>query len=256
MNRQPLTGEDPSANTPASELVTDTAPHPSARRCPQCATLPMCVMSGLSDTVRNRLSPHVSERAFRKGEVLVREGRISQHVSVIKLGTVAVYRQGQSSQPQPVSMLGRGQLMGGYAVYGHAEPVGAVALSSGRICHVEVGDLYRLDILDRQFHTSMQQQIVRWHGYLADWARVMHIKNIQQRVLAALQLFTSEQRVRVIRLPGQSELATLLSTTRESVARSLQQLQSSGHILRHDRWHCEVVTSEATARGKLARQAG
>ena len=66
-----------------------------------------------------------------------------------------------------------------------------------------------------------------------------------------LQLYAREQRSQAIRLPSHVALAALLSTTRETIARSLRQLEAAGHILRHDRWHCEVVrprgTGEATA---------
>lgn len=226
---------------PTLETGSGPAPPRTGVRCPQCATLPVCFMGCLTEASRNRLAPCVAECAFRKGELLQPEGRVAQQVSVVKLGTVAVCRQGRSGQPQPLAMLGRGQTLGGYAIYGHAEQISAVALSAGRICRVEVADFYRLGLVDRQFHACMQQHIVRSHGHLADWARVMHIKNIRQRVLATLQLYAREQRVRVIRLPDQKALATLLSTTRETVARSLQQLETAGHIVRHDRWHCEVV---------------
>lgn len=237
---------------PALETDSDPTPFRAGIRCPQCATLPICFIGSLTEASHNRLAPCVAEHAFRKGQLLQPEGCVAQQLSVVKLGTVALRRQGKSGQPQPLAMLGRGQALGGYAIYGHAEPISAVALSAGRICRVEVADLYRLGLVDRRFHASMQQHIVRSHGHLADWARVMHIKNIRQRVLATLQLYAREQRVSVIRLPGHVALSTLLSTTRETVARSLQQLEASGHIVRHDRWHCEVIPPPPGGRKKPA----
>jgi CRP-like cAMP-binding protein len=69
----------------------------------------------------------------------------------------------------------------------------------------------------------------------------MRMKGLPQKLLATLHLYAREQRARVVRLPSHVALASLLSTTRETIARSLGQLESSGHILRHDRWHCEVI---------------
>ncbi len=217
-------------------------------RCPQCATLPICFMGCLPEASRNQLAPCVAESTFAKGDLLLPEGQVARQLSIVKIGAVMVCRQGENGQPQPVALLGRGKALGGYAIYGHAEQTSAVALSAGRVCRLDVSDVYRLGLADRQFHACVQRCIVCSHGQLADWSRVMRIKGIQQRVLATLQLYAREQRVRVIRLPSHVALASLLSTTRESVARSLRQLETAGHILRHDRWHCEVVALDEGAK--------
>ncbi len=229
---------------PCSDTGPGSIPCRARTRCRQCATLPVCFIGCLPEASRNRLAPCIAESAFKKGELLLPEGQVAQQLSVVKLGAVMACRRGENGQPQPVALLGRGKALGEYAIYGHAEQTSAVALSAGRICRMEVSDFYRLGLVDRQFHTCVQECIVRSHGQLADWSRVMRIKGIPQQMLAVLRLYAREQRVRVIRLPSHVVLASLLSTTRETVARSLRQLEKAGHIVRHDRWHCEVVAPD------------
>lgn len=198
-------------------------------------------MGCLPDASRERLSSCIEESAFTKGDALQFEGIVAQRISIIKIGAVMATRQGEDGQPHPVALLGRGKTLGGYAIYGHQEQIGAQALSTGRVCSVDVPDFYRVGVVNRQFHACIQTHIVEAHGQLADWSRVMRIKGLQQKLLATLQLYAREQRTQAVRLPSHVALAALLSTTRETIARSLRQLEAAGHILRHDRWHCEVV---------------
>lgn len=198
-------------------------------------------MGCLPDASRERLSSCIEESAFAKGDALQLEGIVAQRISIIKIGAVMATRQGEDGQPHPVALLGRGKTLGGYAIYGHQEQIGAQALSTGRVCSVDVPDFYRVGVVNRQFHACIQTHIVEAHGQLADWSRVMRIKGLQQKLLATLQLYAREQRTQAVRLPSHVALAALLSTTRETIARSLRQLEAAGHILRHDRWHCEVV---------------
>jgi len=210
-------------------------------RCSHCATLSVCLIGCLPDTSRELLASCIDESAFGKGDALQIEGVVAQRISIIKVGAVMATRQGEDGQAHPVALLGRGKTLGHYAVYGHQEQIGAQALTTGRVCSVDVPDFYRLGVVDRQFHTCIQTHLVDSHGQLADWSRVMRIKGLQQKLLATLLLYAREQRSQTIRLPSHVALAALLSTTRETIARSLRQLEAAGRILRHDRWHCEVV---------------
>jgi CRP/FNR family cyclic AMP-dependent transcriptional regulator len=206
----------------------------------------MCLMGCLPEASRVLLAPCISESNFSKGDLLMPEAQVAQQISIVKIGAVMGSRQGSDGQAHPVALFGRGKTLGEYAIYGHSEQISAIALSAGRICRLDVPDFYRLGLVDRKFHACVQSRIVRSHGELADWSRVMRIKGLQQKLLAALHLHASEQRSRVIRLPSHVALASLLSTTRESITRSLSQLEATGHILRHDRWRCEIVEPEVT----------
>ena len=139
----------------------------------------MCLMGCLPEASRNLLVPCVAESSFGKGDLLLPEGQVAQHISIIKIGAVMASRQGDDGHAHPVALLGRGKTLGEYAIYGHSEQISAVALSAGRVCRLEVPELYRLGVVDRKFHTCVQVRIVRSLGQLADWSRVMRIKGLR-----------------------------------------------------------------------------
>jgi CRP-like cAMP-binding protein len=237
-------------NPPSNDTFLQNGPPKvgnTRARCPECATLPMCLMGCLPQASRELLAPCVVEWHFGKGDVLMPEGQVAQQMSIIKIGAVMGSRQGEDGHTHPVALFGRGKTLGEYAIYGHREQISAVALSPGRVCRLDVSDFYRLGVVDRKFHACVQTRIVRSLGQLADWSRVMRIKGLQLKLLAALRLYATEQRSRVMRLPSHVALASLLSTTRETIARSLRQLEAAGNILRHDRWHCEIVDADGHA---------
>jgi cobalamin biosynthesis protein CobD/CbiB len=80
-------------------------------------------------------------------------------------------------------------------------------------------------------------------GRLADWSQVVQLRGLQRQLVVAL-LLSQEQGNAVIRLPSQVVLAALLSTTRESIARTLNQLAKLGLLRRIDRRHCEVMVQD------------
>ena len=53
---------------------------------------------------------------------------------------------------------------------------------------------------------------------------------------------TGDDLTRTVLLPSQVALAALLSTSRESVARTLARLELDGHVRRIDRWYAELGT--------------
>lgn len=229
-------------NTPSSP--PDGLPAATVRAqsaCAQCATRQVCLLGGLPAEKLLLLDDVIEERPFSKQALLEVEGRPAQRIAIVKLGTVMATRCGSHGQPQPVALFGRGRVLGQYGVYGHAEQLGATALSSGRLCTVQTADLYRMGLVDRLFHERLQTQIVRYYGRLADWSRVMRFKGIPRQLHACLVLFAQEQGHRTLRLPSHIALAALLSTTRETIARTLRQLEQDGLLTRTDRWHCEVA---------------
>lgn len=213
-------------------------------RCEVCATRSVCIMSSVSETTAQTLAGVVREHPFRKSDVVQVEGEVSDRIAIVKLGTVKATRRGVDSVERPVALFGRGQLIGAYGLLSQRNQVGAKALSAGRLCVIDIADLYRLGVIDRVFLGSVYTMISASFGHLADWSHVMRVKGIQQQLLGALQLMSNDQSNQLIRLPSHVALAALLSTTRESVARNLRLLEQQGLLARRDRWHCQLTAPQ------------
>lgn len=209
-----------------------------------CATRSTCLLNVVPLANAELLAPFIRERPFSKSDLLQQQGDVATHISIVKLGTVMGLRRGPDGTERPVALFGRGQLMGAYALLGQRNQLSGLALSSGRVCEISISDLYRQGVADRQFLESVYTMIIASVGHLADWAQVMRVKGVQQQLMLALRLLSKAQGSPLIRLPSHVALAALLSTTRETVARSLRQLANEGWLVRQDRWHCLLTLRE------------
>lgn len=210
-------------------------------RCHVCATRSVCIMGCVGETTVRALTGVIHEHPFRKSDVLQIEGEVSDHIAIVKLGTVEAIRQGVDGIERPVALFGRRQLIGAEGLLGERNQLSGKAVSAGRLCVVGIADLYRLGVIDRVFMSCVYSRISNSIGLLADWAHVVRRKGIQQQLLGALHLMSKDQGSQLIRLPSHVALAELLSTTRESVARNLRLLEQQGMLIRRDRWHCQLV---------------
>ena len=91
------------------------------------------------------------------------------------------------------------------------------------------------------FDEAMIAELDDAFARLADWSQVMRLRGLPRQLMATLMLLADEQGTRTVHLPSQVALAALLSTSRETVARTLRQLEDDGHLRRVDRWHGELT---------------
>jgi CRP/FNR family transcriptional regulator, cyclic AMP receptor protein len=235
---------------PSPKVNPEQQPSLAPRRdCQNCATRSVCVLSQSGAVTASLLAQAIQEKGFRKSEVIQIQGEASRTIAVVKLGTVLGTRQGSEGTEVPVALFGRGRVLGGYAMLGQCNPLGVQALSAGRLCSVEIAELYRMGATDRNFLDGVYANINECVGHLADWTAIMHVKGIHRQLLLALRLIAQEQGSRSIRLPSQVALAALLSTTRESIARALLLLEQKEEIIRVDRSHCEITALPTSALG-------
>ena len=219
-----------------------THPDPS-QRCQRCAASPICLVGQLPWPQQERLDPLIREMDFRKGDVLVAEGASPALVRTIKLGTVMLTRAGPDRVSRPVALVGRGHLLGMWGLLATTTHVGAQALSAGRVCEMPASALSDAVGKDRAMLSALHQQMALTFARLADWGQVMRLRGLPRQLVATLLLLAHEQGTRTVHLPSHVALAAVLSTTRESVARVLRQLEELGYLQRHDRWHGELTAT-------------
>lgn len=183
----------------------------------------------------------VVERPVRKGEMLLRQGQIAPSVSILKTGSAILLRSSDTGGAEhPVAVLGAGHAIGITSLLGCAAPVSCRALAAGRVCEVAAADAGQQGLLDAEFLTVLAQGSARTNASLAEWARIARMRGVGSQLAAALLQLAQVQRSSLVRLPSQSALAALLSTSRETIARTLRQLTQAQAVVRRDRWHCEI----------------
>lgn len=217
-----------------------TAPTP---RCQVCAARQNCLIGRLPRARQVRIDPWISEVEFHKGDTLQAEGAATEVVRTIKLGTVMLTREGPDSVARPVAIVGRGHLLGQWRLLDQPTQVGALALSTGRVCELPVASLGGPLLQDPVFLNALHSGMAHTFARLADWSQVVRLRGLPRQLVATLLLLSEAQGASAVRLPSHVALAAVLNTTRESVARTLRQLETDGHLRRIDRWHAELSRS-------------
>lgn len=217
-------------------------PYPDAiQRCQLCAARLTCLIGRLPRPHQERLDPLIRELGVRKGEVLQAEGVPPAVVRSVKLGTVMLTRTGPDGVAHPVALVGRGHLLGMWGLLNESTLVGAQVLTAGRICELPITALRQSLDKDPALLDALHHQMAHAFARLADWSQVMRLRGLPRQLMATLMLLADEQGTRTVHLPSQIALAALLSTSRETVARTLRQLEDHGHLRRVDRWHGELT---------------
>lgn len=227
----------PTSKAPRSKAPGNTP----SQRCQLCAARQVCLIGRLPRDRQERLDPLIREVEFRKGEPLQPQGAGLAVVRAIKLGTVMLTRRGPDEVNRPVALIGRGHLLGHWDLLGLRTAAGAQAISAGRVCEMPVGPLQAADLADPVFLDALHTNMAHTFARLADWGQVLRLRGLQRQLVSALLLLGEEQGSRTVRLPTHVALGALLGTSRESVARTLHQLEVDGHLLRIDRWHAELT---------------
>lgn len=213
---------------------------PVRKTCPDCACQQQCLLGRQDEAVRGAWAPFITERRFRKGEVLQRQGDAEAPLQLVKVGTLILQRQAEDGVDRPVGMAGCGQALGVPALLAHPAELGCVAVMPGRVCEVDAGAVARRGLLTAEFLTELAREQMQAHARLADWARIMHVRGVTGQLAGALLQLADIQRSTLVRLPSHTVLASLLATTRETIARALAVLAQQQGIVRHDRWHCAI----------------
>jgi len=202
-------------------------------------------------TTGERLAASTSERAVKKGEWLQTQGQVATKITIVKMGTVAGTRQVGARREESITVFAKGSVLGGGSLRGRPNTLGAQALTSCRICEISVADLYRIGAVNQSFLNCLNDSGAHTFSDLADWANIMHVKGVQLRLCLALHLLAQQSGNPNIRLPSHVVLASLLSVTRESVARNLRLLEQRGFLKRLDRWHCELLYPSGTVEAAI-----
>lgn len=209
-------------------------------RCLSCATRSRCVTRGLAEQSLSSLQPIIVERSVRRGEQIESQGAMADNISVIKVGMAVGSRHLGDTKKTPVCLLGPGRLLGFSALFGLHNALGTEATTPLRLCEIPISTLHQMGLIDHRFQQALYQAGGAYFENLADWAHVMRAGSIKRQLIRALLLIAREMGSAAFRMPSHIDLASLLSTRRETIARYLAQLEADGFLEKIDRWHCRI----------------
>ena len=216
--------------------------------CAHCACQHLCLLGQMEPEVRLRWQPLVVERAFRKGSGLLRQGEALAVFRVLKLGTAMLLRSSEFGVERPVGLCGHGQALGSTMLLGQPALLSCIAMSPVRVCEVPIAPLWAKGLINQDFLWKLAITYAQTNAHMADWGRVMRIPTVAGQVAATLLQLAALQHTTLVRLPGQSALAALLATSRESIARTLRQFELEACVVRHNQRDYEIHRAPLLAR--------
>lgn len=235
-----------SHESPAPDSVPDEAGVPVD--CARCACGKLCLVGKMDPAVRTRWQMLVTERSFAKGTPLLRQGETLTVFRIVKVGTIMLLRSSEYGAERPIGLCGHGQTLGSTMLLGQPAVVSCVAMSQVRICEVPITPLLDAGLVDHHFLWTLAVAYAQTNAHMADWARVVRTPSVAGQMAGTLLQLAALQQTTLVRLPSQTALAALLATSRETIARTLRQLELENCLVRHDRWHCEIRREPLLAR--------
>ena len=216
--------------------------------CVCCGTRSCCPLGKLSTTARTAIQPLIRKTRFQRDDVLLDEGMLSPTMKVIQLGWVFELRMGREGRSRPMGVAGRGDPLGLTGFFDQSNIVSAVAVTSGRLCEIDISDLRRESLSFPEMCRLLHSEAVRLVNKMASWSEAMRVRGAVNQLAYALLLLSEARDSAVIELPTHTALAELLGSTRETVVRSLSVLAKEGSICRQEHRNCLIVKDTLLAR--------
>lgn len=216
--------------------------------CAQCSTRGRCLFARLPKEGHEDFWRHVRERTVAQGHWLERQGTTAPTLAVVKVGILQGVRQGPGGERKPIFLMGKGRLVGFTQPFGQAALYDLEAVTSTRICEVDIEAVRTLALRHEPFQQGLYQHIADFLGAMADWSHLLRQESFIARLCGALQMIAREEGSRSFRIPGHAVLAELLGARRETVVRHIALLIEQGRFTKIDRWHGVLTTPDCGER--------
>jgi CRP-like cAMP-binding protein len=211
--------------------------------CELCATRERCLFYSLPVPSSHPVKSKVTERTVDVGETIEVQGARVTKIGVIKMGLIKGMRANRQNDNKAIVLLGRGRVIGLPGVFHMPSQLGFVAALPSRLCELDLTLLNEL----AAHHNTIQDSLFIHAGVRMDcimeWSCTLREESHLQRLCNALQLIAIEEGNSAFRIPSHADLASLLGSRRETIARSMATLIRRGKFRKVGRWH-GFLTSE------------
>ena len=201
----------------------------------------IALFDGLDQATLGRLEAHCRWQRYRKGDRILEYGSASREVYFVIRGAVNIVNVSPMGREVAFATIGAGACFGELSAIDGEPRSASVVASEDTLLAVLLSDRF-LDLLQDQAEVTFRllQQLA--HMVRAGDLRIMELSTLaaSHRVyLELLRMAAPDVAVSgrwVVRpLPPLREIASRVSTTRETVARALSQLYQSGLVRRKGR---------------------
>lgn len=178
------------------------------------------------------------------GKPIEAQDERTQSFAVIKVGLVKGMRRGPDGTERSIVLMGKGRLVGFTQIFDQPATLSLVPIAPTRICEVDSDAIKSIAMLHLPFQNAIYKTISDFIGHIGDWSYLLRQESHLTKMCVALHLIAAEEGSPSFRIPSHTELAGVLGTRRETVARHIALLIEKGYFSKVDRWHGVLTTPD------------
>ncbi|NOY53428.1 MAG: Crp/Fnr family transcriptional regulator [Deltaproteobacteria bacterium] len=193
--------------------------------------------TSLKEEELRTILPFLEEKQTRKGEILFHEGEPGRRLYLIRMGQVKVFKLSEGGKEKILRVFGPGDFFAELPLLdGGNYPASAEALSAATLLSLSrknfLDILKKYPVITGKIYEIVGNRLRHFTTVVTD----LTLKDASRRLAgfllekAAQQVHLSQGQVRFPLGLTHQEIASLIGTARETVSRSLKQLQSDGII--------------------------
>lgn len=203
------------------------------------------ILSNLPEDEYGYLCSNMLEHKYNKGEIVFRQGAVAAGIFFIKRGKVKKYQVDQTGKEQIIYVANSGELIGYHAILADERyPDSAATLEDCTIAFIPKEDflsaLRRSIVLPRRLLKTLSHEF----AVLVNSISVVAQRSVRERLAVALIVLREKFKEGVA--PGEeiminvsrTDLANMVGTGDENIARFLTEFKSSGIITTRGRKIC------------------
>jgi CRP-like cAMP-binding protein len=193
------------------------------------------VLADLPSNELEQLTAHKTEKLYKKGEIIFREGSFASGIFYITSGKVKKYKLDKDGKEHIIYVADSGELLGYHALLSEDRyPDSAAALEESKIAFIPKDDFLQVldqsDTLSKRLLKTLSHEFAVLSNSLSMFAQ----KSVRERL--ALQLIVMREKYKINFQPGmpveinmgRDDLASIVGTARENVVRLLTEFKEAG----------------------------
>lgn len=201
-----------------------------------CSNCELCIKSSILSILNNEelatLNDKRMEVAFKKGEIIYKQGTPLTHIVVVHTGFGKIYKEHPNGKNLIFAYTKPNYLNGGVGIFlDQRHHSSLMAVTECKACFIEINDFKTIFKNNPEFMTAYLKEYSKMVQHVHNQFSLLTQKNMEGRIAESL-LYLKEQifvNGLEVNLPKQ-DFADLTAMTKESAIRVLKQFKNDGLI--------------------------
>lgn len=212
--------------------------HPHA-----CVSL-VPIFNHLEEEQMDEVMETANSVAFKKGEIIYRDGEESDSLYIVHKGKIKMYRLSESGKEQLLRILNPGEFTGELALFKEStHEAYAEAMVETTVCMIQRTDLQELMLR----YPSISLKILSEFSHRLEQSEKQTTMFATEKVETRIALFLAQcveeegSQIEIVLPMSKKDLASYLGTTPETISRKFTEFEENGLIKQKGRKNIEIL---------------